>query len=291
MPASTACCSSIARSRRSNRPRAIARGRPRAHLARRADDRGRAPGRDLRRGRRFPILRLVRRHHRRRPAQHGRRARTRRDDQARGEDAGRGRFRRARRGIGGGDRRVRRRGRDRQRAGRAARGQRAMPTSVRRARASSSRRSAPRSMRARRAMSHSPPPDDARFTGRRRACAADRIRRSLRHELVAEIDVAARTRAGDDARARCPRACGKNATAAARCCIARSSSAISMVCPKCSHHHSMRARARLAAFLDEGSGEELFASLEPTDPLKFRDSKKYRDRIVAAQKRPARRTR
>ena len=57
-----------------------------------------------------------------------------------------------------------------------------------------------------------------------------------------------------------------------------------MVCPKCSHHHSMRARARLGAFLDEGSSEELFAALEPTDPLKFRDSKKYRDRIAAAQK-------
>jgi len=57
-----------------------------------------------------------------------------------------------------------------------------------------------------------------------------------------------------------------------------------MVCPKCSHHHAMRARARLTSFLDEGSGEELFAALEPTDPLKFRDSKKYRDRIVAAQK-------
>ena len=57
-----------------------------------------------------------------------------------------------------------------------------------------------------------------------------------------------------------------------------------MVCPKCGHHHAIRARARLAAFLDEGSGEELFATLEPTDPLKFRDSKKYKDRIVAAQK-------
>ncbi|HEY6984800.1 MAG TPA: acetyl-CoA carboxylase, carboxyltransferase subunit beta [Rhodanobacteraceae bacterium] len=57
-----------------------------------------------------------------------------------------------------------------------------------------------------------------------------------------------------------------------------------MVCPKCSHHHPMRARARLDTFLDEGSGEELFAALEPTDPLKFRDSKKYRDRIAAAQK-------
>ena len=57
-----------------------------------------------------------------------------------------------------------------------------------------------------------------------------------------------------------------------------------MVCPKCSHHHAIRARKRLAAFLDEGSMQELFATLEPTDPLKFRDSKKYKDRIVAAQK-------
>jgi acetyl-CoA carboxylase carboxyl transferase subunit beta len=57
-----------------------------------------------------------------------------------------------------------------------------------------------------------------------------------------------------------------------------------MVCPKCGHHHAIRARARLAAFFDEGTTQELFASLEPTDPLKFRDSKKYKDRIVAAQK-------
>ncbi len=57
-----------------------------------------------------------------------------------------------------------------------------------------------------------------------------------------------------------------------------------MVCPKCGHHHAIRARTRLAAFLDEGSMQELFANLEPADPLKFRDSKKYRDRILAAQK-------
>jgi acetyl-CoA carboxylase carboxyl transferase subunit beta len=57
-----------------------------------------------------------------------------------------------------------------------------------------------------------------------------------------------------------------------------------MVCPKCGHHHAIAARKRLAAFLDEGSGTELFADLQPVDALKFRDSKKYRDRIASAQK-------
>jgi len=58
-----------------------------------------------------------------------------------------------------------------------------------------------------------------------------------------------------------------------------------MVCPKCGHHHAIDARLRLEALLDEGSAKEWWASMEPTDPLKFRDSKKYRDRIVAAQKK------
>jgi len=58
-----------------------------------------------------------------------------------------------------------------------------------------------------------------------------------------------------------------------------------MVCPKCGHHHYIEARTRLLALLDEGSAQELWASMEPTDPLKFRDTKKYRDRIVAAQKK------
>ena len=56
------------------------------------------------------------------------------------------------------------------------------------------------------------------------------------------------------------------------------------VCPKCGHHQPIRARKRLAALFDEGTGEELFAALEPVDALKFRDSKKYKDRIIAAQK-------
>jgi acetyl-CoA carboxylase carboxyl transferase subunit beta len=56
------------------------------------------------------------------------------------------------------------------------------------------------------------------------------------------------------------------------------------VCPKCSHHLRVCARDRLNMFLDPGSEQELGANLEPLDPLKFRDSKRYRDRLSAAQK-------
>ena len=55
------------------------------------------------------------------------------------------------------------------------------------------------------------------------------------------------------------------------------------VCPKCAHHMPIRARARLAAFLD-GEGTEIGAALGPVDVLKFKDQKKYSDRIKAAQK-------
>ncbi|MDH5622575.1 MAG: acetyl-CoA carboxylase, carboxyltransferase subunit beta [Gammaproteobacteria bacterium] len=56
------------------------------------------------------------------------------------------------------------------------------------------------------------------------------------------------------------------------------------VCPKCDHHMRVGARKRLEYFLDRDSQTELAAGLEPEDPLKFKDSKRYRDRIVAAQK-------
>lgn len=56
------------------------------------------------------------------------------------------------------------------------------------------------------------------------------------------------------------------------------------VCPKCDHHMRMTARARLHAFLDKGSEFELGSELGPKDILKFRDSKKYKDRLAAAQK-------
>ncbi len=56
------------------------------------------------------------------------------------------------------------------------------------------------------------------------------------------------------------------------------------VCPKCGHHMRIGARRRLEAFLDEEPRVEIGASLEPVDALKFKDSKKYKDRIVQAQK-------
>ena len=56
------------------------------------------------------------------------------------------------------------------------------------------------------------------------------------------------------------------------------------VCPKCAFHMPIRARARLAALLDDGAGREIGAELGPTDVLKFKDQKKYSDRIKAAQK-------
>ncbi|GHA38712.1 acetyl-CoA carboxylase, carboxyltransferase subunit beta [Photobacterium aphoticum] len=56
------------------------------------------------------------------------------------------------------------------------------------------------------------------------------------------------------------------------------------VCPKCDHHMRMKARRRLETFLDAEGQVELAAELEPQDKLKFRDSKKYKDRLSAAQK-------
>lgn len=56
------------------------------------------------------------------------------------------------------------------------------------------------------------------------------------------------------------------------------------VCPKCDHHMRMTARNRLHSLLDEGSLVELGSELEPKDVLKFRDSKKYKDRLASAQK-------
>lgn len=56
------------------------------------------------------------------------------------------------------------------------------------------------------------------------------------------------------------------------------------VCPKCGHHMRIDPRVRLEKLLDEGSIEEIGAEVEPEDILKFKDLKKYKDRLSAAQK-------
>ncbi len=56
------------------------------------------------------------------------------------------------------------------------------------------------------------------------------------------------------------------------------------VCPKCDHHMRIGARRRLDIFLDPDSREEILTGIEPVDRLKFKDKKRYRDRLTAAQK-------
>ncbi|MFQ3185997.1 MAG: acetyl-CoA carboxylase carboxyl transferase subunit beta [Marinomonas primoryensis] len=57
------------------------------------------------------------------------------------------------------------------------------------------------------------------------------------------------------------------------------------VCPKCNHHLRVGARRRLDIFLDKEGRHEIGAHLEPEDKLKFKDTKRYKDRIVDAQKK------
>ena len=57
------------------------------------------------------------------------------------------------------------------------------------------------------------------------------------------------------------------------------------VCPKCDHHMRIGARRRLDVFLDPEGREEIFTEIEPVDRLKFKDTKRYRDRLAAAQKK------
>jgi len=56
------------------------------------------------------------------------------------------------------------------------------------------------------------------------------------------------------------------------------------VCPKCNHHMRISARSRLHSFFDQTTFEEIGKQLRPIDHLKFRDTKRYRDRLTEAQK-------
>ncbi len=57
------------------------------------------------------------------------------------------------------------------------------------------------------------------------------------------------------------------------------------VCTKCGHHHKLGARERVALLTDGDSFREMFTTIQPTDPLKFVDSKDYASRLKAAQKK------
>jgi len=56
------------------------------------------------------------------------------------------------------------------------------------------------------------------------------------------------------------------------------------VCPKCDHHMRISARKRIDSFLDQNNRMELGEEFEAQDVLKFKDSKRYKDRLSAAQK-------
>ncbi len=58
-----------------------------------------------------------------------------------------------------------------------------------------------------------------------------------------------------------------------------------MVCPVCDYHFRVNARTRIKQLFDEGSFEELFSEIKPTDPLEFVDTESYKDRLKAAQEK------
>ncbi len=55
------------------------------------------------------------------------------------------------------------------------------------------------------------------------------------------------------------------------------------VCPKCGYHFRIDARARISLLLDDPQPRELFTNISPVDPLNFRDTKRYRDRLRSYQ--------
>jgi acetyl-CoA carboxylase carboxyl transferase subunit beta len=57
------------------------------------------------------------------------------------------------------------------------------------------------------------------------------------------------------------------------------------VCPECQYHFRISARRRVELLADPGSFEELFADLEPTDPLKFIDKKTYKERLKSEREK------
>jgi acetyl-CoA carboxylase carboxyl transferase subunit beta len=57
------------------------------------------------------------------------------------------------------------------------------------------------------------------------------------------------------------------------------------ICPECNYHFRISARQRIELLVDPGSFEEMFADIEPADPLKFTDRKPYKDRLRSEQQK------
>ena len=58
-----------------------------------------------------------------------------------------------------------------------------------------------------------------------------------------------------------------------------------MVCPVCDYHFRVDAKTRIKQLFDEGSFEEYFSNIAPTDPLDFVDTESYKDRVAKAQEK------
>ena len=58
-----------------------------------------------------------------------------------------------------------------------------------------------------------------------------------------------------------------------------------MVCPVCDYHFRINARTRISQLFDEGSFEEMFSEIKPTDPLEFVDTESYKDRLKKANEK------
>ena len=111
-----------------------------------------------------------------------------------------------------------------------------------------------------------------------------RIYAGPRDELVSKKSSRRKSKAAASAKAVCRRGCGINARLVQAVLYGVELQHSLQVCPKCGHHMRITAETRLSAFFDDGAFERLGEEVRPLDVLKFRDRKRYRDRLGEARK-------